>query len=265
VSSAPGAARATALATVPHYSHIVVVVEENHASSEVLGSRSAPYMNSLARSGVLLTRSYAITHPSYPNYLALFSGSTHGITNDSCPHTYRSNNLGAQLRAHRQSFAGYAQSLPSTGYRGCTYGKYARRHAPWVDFANLPRSVNKPMSAFPRDFNRLPKVSFVIPNLNYDMHDGTVRQADRWLQTKLGRYVSWARTHNSLLILTWDEDDKSAGNHIPGVLVGAHLKPGRYTRRVDHYSMLRTIEAACGLPALGGAARRSPISGIWVR
>src|SRR3954470_4791496 len=88
-ASGGGAAAAAAAGGVPRFSHIVVVVEENHASSEVLGSRNAPYMNALARTGTVLTRSYAMRHPSYPNYLALFSGSMHGITDDSCPHYYR--------------------------------------------------------------------------------------------------------------------------------------------------------------------------------
>ncbi len=264
-SPAGSTASAATASRVPRYDHVVVVVEENHASSQVLGSSHAPYINALARSGVVLTRSYGVTHPSQPNYLALFSGSTQGITNDSCPHTLRGNNLGAQLRAHGLSFAGYSQGLPATGSRVCTYHGYARKHAPWVNFANLPGSVNRTMAAFPRDYRTLPRVSFVIPNLTYDMHDGTVRQADTWLHDHLAGYVSWARTHNSLLVLTWDEDDNTPANHILGVLAGAHLAAGRYSGRVDHYTMLRTIEAAYGLPALGRAAYRSPISGIWTR
>jgi acid phosphatase len=250
---------------VPRFAHIVVAVEENHAAAEILGSHAAPYMNALARTGVVLTRSYAITHPSYPNYLALFSGSTHGITDDSCPHYYGGANLGAQLRARGLSFVGYAQSLPSAGDRACTAGKYARRHVPWADFTNLPRSVNQPMTAFPRDFARLPRLAFVIPDLENDMHDGTVAQADRWLRQHLARYASWATRHNSLLVVTWDEDDKSANNHILGLLAGAHVKPGRYTGRVDHYRLLRTLEAAFGLPGIGTARHRTPISGIWRR
>jgi acid phosphatase len=119
------------------------------------------------------------------------------------------------------------------------------------------------MSAFPTDVTRLPRVSFVIPNLQHDMHDGTVAQADSWLHSHLAGYVTWARTHNSLLILTWDEDDNTPTNHIPGVLAGAHLQAGHYAGRVDQYTMLRTIEAACGLGAIGTAAQRAPISGIW--
>lgn len=255
---------ATTANPVPRFAHIVVVVEENRAYSDIVGDPAAPYINRLAGTGALLTRSYGVRHPSEPNYLALFSGSTHGLTDDSCPHRYGTRNLGSQLRAHGMRFVGYAESLPGTGFLGCYAGTYARKHAPWTDFGNLPATVGKPMSAFPTDFTRLPRVAFVIPNLAHDMHDGTVGAADGWLRNHLGGYVRWARTHNSLLVLTWDEDDRSAGNHIPGLLVGDHVRHLRYAGHVDHYRVLRTIEASCGLPALGVAANRTPISTIWM-
>jgi acid phosphatase len=259
-ANSPAAATGPA---VPRFAHIVVVIEENHSFGEVIGNSQAPYINALARSGALLARSYGITHPSEPNYLALFSGSTHGLTDDSCPHVYHAQNLGAELRSHGMSFVGYAESLPSTGYLGCSAGTYARKHAPWTDFANLPTSVGKPMSAFPSHYARLPRVAFVVPNLEHDMHDGTIAQADSWLHSHLAGYLRWARLHNSLLVVTWDEDDRSASNHIPGVLAGAHVRHLRYRGRVDHYTVLRTIEAACGLPAIGRAAFRAPIRGVW--
>jgi hypothetical protein len=248
---------------VPHFAHIVVVIEENRSYSDVIGNAQAPYINRLARAGAVLTRSYGIGHPSEPNYLALFSGSTHGLTDDSCPHRYASGNLGAQLRSHGKTFVGYSESLPSAGYAGCSAGAYVRRHAPWTNFTNLPGAAGKPMTAFPTDYPRLPRVSIVVPNLDHDMHDGTVGQGDRWLQSHLGGYVRWASSHNSLFVLTWDEDDRSAGNHIPGLLLGARVRRGTYDSRVDHYTLLRTIEAACGLPALGTAANRAPIRSIW--
>jgi acid phosphatase len=253
----------SATTRVPHFAHIVVVVEENHGYSQVIGSAHAPYINALTRSGTLLTNAHGVRHPSEPNYVALFSGSTHGLTNDSCPHSYGSNNLGRQLRAHRMAFAAYSEGLPRAGYRGCWFGGYARKHAPWTNFTDIPATVGKPMSAFPTNYTRLPRVSFVVPDLDHDMHDGTVAQADSWLKAHLSRYATWARRHNSLLVVTWDEDDNTSSNHIPGVLVGARVRHLRYGQRVDHYRMLRTIEAACGLPALGVAAHRAPISGIW--
>ena len=252
-----------AIRPLPRFAHIVVVVEENRAYGDVIGNSQAPYLNRLAADGALLTHSYGITHPSEPNYLALFSGSRHGLTDDSCPHSYAAPNLGSQLLAHGRTFVGYSQSLPGIGYAGCTFGAYARKHAPWTNFPNVPSSRSRPMRLFPADFSRLPQLAFVIPDLDHDMHDGTIAQADTWLRDHLSGYVRWARTHNSLLIVTWDEDDWSAGNHIPGVLAGAHVQPGRYADWVDHYRLLRTIEALCRVPALGTANRRTPIRDVW--
>ena len=102
--------------------HVVVVIEENHGYNQIIGNPAAPYMNQLANSGRLLTQMYAITHPSQPNYLALFSGSTHGITDDSCPHTFSDANLGSELIGAGLTFTGFSESMPSDGYTGCTSG-----------------------------------------------------------------------------------------------------------------------------------------------
>ncbi|MGI8879356.1 MAG: alkaline phosphatase family protein [Jatrophihabitans sp.] len=248
---------------VPRFDHIVVVVVENHAYGQVIGASQAPFLNSLAARGAVLTRSYAVSHPSQPNYLALFSGSTHGLVDDSCPHTFTGPNLATALLAGGRTFAGYSESLPSAGYTGCSAGSYARKHAPWTDFAGLPRTVNQPMTSFPSNLNALPDVSFVIPNLRHDMHDGTVAQSDRWLQQRLGAYANWSSAHNSLLIVTADEDDNHSGNRIATVLAGAHVRAGRYGTRTNHYGLLRTVLASCGLTPFGGAAKTAPIVGLW--
>lgn len=242
------------------WQHVVIAVMENHSYSDIIGNSSAPFLNRLAASGASFTQAFAERHPSEPNYLALFSGSTHGLTDDHCPLTYRGPDLGSELRAAGHSFAGYSEGLPRTGSLECTHGRYARRHVPWSDFTDLPASVNRPMSAFPSDPDRLPAVSFVIPDLDHDMHDGTVTAGDDWLRTHLGSYASWAPTHDSLLVVTWDEDDRSESNRIPTIAVGAHVRPGRVAERIDHYRLLRTIEDAFQVPPLGRAARATPIS-----
>jgi hypothetical protein len=263
-SSTPDSSSASAAKRTPP-AHVVVVVEENHSYGHVLSSPSAGYFRSLAAHGASMTNFYAITHPSEPNYLALFSGSTHHLSDDSCPHTYAGGNLGAQLRRAGRTFAGYSEGLPATGYTGCTAGRYARKHAPWTDFSTLPGSVNRPLSAFPTNFARLPTVAFVIPNLDHDMHDGTVGQADTWLRRHLDPYQRWARSHHSVLVVTWDEDDHSAGNRIPTIITGAGVRPGHYGERADLYRLLRTLQWQYGLPALGASAGRRPITDVWTR
>jgi acid phosphatase len=253
----------TAAAPLPRPDHVVVVVMENHSYADIIGNSEAPYINALAAQGASFTHSYAITHPSEPNYLALFSGSTAGLTDDSCPHTYSDPNLASELIATGLAFTGYSESMPQNGYTGCTAGEYARRHNPWVDFTNVPSADNRTFADFPSDYTQLPTVSFVIPNVIDDMHDGTIAQGDAWLRTNLNGYVEWVKTHNSELVITWDEDDSSSGNQIPTLIIGAHVRPGSYDEPITHYSVLRTLEDFYQLPAAGQSASAAPISDIF--
>jgi phosphatidylinositol-3-phosphatase len=252
-------------AAVPHYAHIVIVFEENHSYSQIIGSSSAPYINSLASSNVLFTNSHAITHPSEPNYMAFTSGSTYGLTSDACPFSTSHANLGSELIAKGDSYSDYSESMPSQGSEVCTSGLYARKHNPAANYTDLPASSNQTWAAFPASSNyaSLPTVSFVDPNLNDDMHNGTVAQGDTWLKKNMSSYVTWAASHNSLLIVTWDENDGSAGNQIATIFAGANLKPGKYSEKITHYTVLRTIEAAYGLAALGKSAKVSPITNVF--
>lgn len=259
----------------PHLSrpdHIVVVVEENHSYSQIIDSPDAPYINSLAAQGAVFTQSFGITHPSKPNYLAFFSGSTQGITDNSCPHTMTTPNLGHALLEAGLTFAGYSEDLPSVGSLICIAGDYARKHNPWVNWQDsqvhgLPATINQPMTSFPTHFSRLPTVSMIVPNQVNDMHHGkdpeTIQRGDRWLKDNLEAYVQWAQQHNSLLIVTWDEDNKKENNRIATLFIGPMVQAGRYDQRINHYNVLRTIEDLYGLPHSGASAEASPINNIW--
>jgi phosphatidylinositol-3-phosphatase len=258
---------AVAAPSLPAPAHIVIVVEENHSSSGVVGNKSAPYMNWLAANGTLMTQSFAETHPSEPNYLALFAGNTFGLASDACPvDAGAAPNLASELLAAGYTFGGFSEGLPAVGSTACSAGKYARKHVPWVNFTNVPPAVSVPFSSFNArsDYTSLPTVSFVIPNLDNDMHDGTVAQADGWLQTNLGAYANWAKANNSLLIVTWDEDDDSANNQIPTMFYGAHVPAAAYNGPISHYNVLSTIEEMYGLPKTGLAANAPAITNIWV-
>lgn len=250
-------------AALPTFDHIVVVIEENHSFGEVIGNSNAPYITSLANNGATMTQSFAITHPSQPNYIALFSGSTQGITDDSCPHTFGAENFGHQLINAGKTFKGYSESMPSDGYTGCSSGSYARKHNPWVDFSNVPSSSNLRFSVFPTDFTTLPKVSFVVPNLCNDMHDCSVSTGDTWLKNHLGGYATWTKTHNSLLLVTFDEDDRSANNRIPTLFYGAHVLTGSYGEHITHYTVLRTLQSLTGLGCVANSCSVSAITDIW--
>ncbi|WP_432845311.1 alkaline phosphatase family protein [Amycolatopsis sp. CA-161197] len=254
----------TVNSAVPRPSHVVVVILENHGTEQVSGNSQAPYLNELAAAGARFTDATAITHPSQPNYLALFSGDPQGVTDDSCPHTFSGPNLARQLIDAGYRFGAFAEDLPGPGYPGCRFGDYVRWHAPWVDFTTVPAVVNQPFTAFGPNYTRLPTLSFVIPDMCHDMHDCDITTGDSWLRAHLGDYADWAATHNSLLVVTFDEaEDASATNGIPLSLTGPMIRPGTYAEPVDHYRLLRTLEAMYGLPALGNAADAKPITDVW--
>jgi phosphatidylinositol-3-phosphatase len=272
-AATPLAPARAAIVLPPVYDHVVIVIMENKTYGEVIGSAYAPYINALAAQGALFTSSYAIGHPSEPNYLELYSGSNQGITDDSCPHTFAGvDNLGSQLIGASLTFAGYSEDLPAEGSTVCSSGLYFRKHNPWVNFDNVPSASNKPYSAFPSDFSTLPTLSFVVPNQCNDMHNSSncpispsVASGDTWLQNNIDDYAQWAKTHDSLLIVTWDEDDGTSGNHnrIATFFVGAMVVPGQYDETINHYTVLATLEAMYGLPAIAGAAAKTPIADVW--
>jgi hypothetical protein len=269
--TAAGAVLATSLAPepagaangVPRPDHVVIVVFENTAQTSIIGNSQAPYFNQLATTGANFTNSFAIEHPSEPNYLDLFSGSNQGVTDDSCPHTFSTPNEGAQLIAAGLTFTGYSEDLPSAGSTVCTSGLYARKHNPWVNFSNVPATANQPFSAFPTDFTQLPTVSWVVPNLCDDIHDCSIATGDAWLKAHLDSYVQWAKTRNSVLITTFDEDDSSHSNHIATIFNGQPVKTGTYAEHIDHYNVLRTVEDMYGLPYAGNATTATPITDAW--
>ncbi|HEX8221949.1 MAG TPA: S-layer homology domain-containing protein, partial [Chloroflexia bacterium] len=161
------------------------------------------------------------------------------------------------------TFTGYSEDLPAPGSTVCQSGKYYRKHSPWVNFTNIPTTTNQPLTSWPADLADLPTVSFVIPNQDNDMHDGTVAAADAWLQAHLDPYVQWAQAHNSLFILTWDEDDFTVANHIPTIFVGPMVLTGQYGEPVNHFNVLRTLEDMYGLPYAGQSGTAQPITDVW--
>jgi len=268
---------------LPRPDHIVIVIEENKSFSDVIGSKRAPYLNALARRGAVLTNFTAAHHPSQPNYVDFFAGAPLGVCDDSCIQTpFAAPNLGAALLATSgRSFAGFAEDLPQKAV--CDLNGFAKRHCPWMDFSNVPAAATQSFSKFPKDFRKLPTVSFVIPNVAHDMHDGKtiaaeVRAGDRWLARKLGAYGRWAESHNSLLIITWDEDSNEnyriqcpniiatapPANRIPTIIAGQHVRRGsRSATAYSHHDLLRTILDMYGIAPFAGAASATDVTGVW--
>ncbi|MGX5830168.1 alkaline phosphatase family protein [Mesorhizobium sp. 43Arga] len=234
----------------PKYDHVVVVIMENHSFTQIFQTGgAAAYLEELSMGGAVFNQSYAVAHPSQPNYLALFSGSTQNIHDDG-EHVVVAPNLASRLSAHGKTFAGYVEAGSP------------RKHNPWESFPDA-KKFEKPLTDFPLDYAKLPAVSFVIPNLSDDMHDGTIKQGDTWLKTHLDSYAKWSRKNNSLLVVTFDEDDSHAENRIFTVFYGFGILPGKYSEMIDHYGVLRTIEEIETISPLGTSVSRGVIRSIW--
>src|SRR5664279_919800 len=202
----------TVNAQIPASRHVVVVVEENHDYSQVIGSSAMPYLNSLANQYGLATQYYADTHPSIGNYFMMTTGQI--ITNnDNYNSVVTADNLVRHLLAAGLTWKSYAEDLPSVGYVGGDTGLYARRHNPFTYLSDVfNSSVQKmnlvPFTQFPTDLNNnaLPDISFIIPNLINDAHDGTLQQSDAWLQTNIAPILSnSAFQQDGILIIVYDE------------------------------------------------------------
>jgi phosphatidylinositol-3-phosphatase len=260
------AANAAQHARLPRPAHVVIVIDENKSFENIIGNtEDAPYLNELAAHAAVFTRSYGVAHPSQPNYFALFAGRT-DTDGDSCDVRglpAGAENLGAQLLAARRTFVGYAEGLPAPGDHECTAGDYARKHAPWTHFSNVPSAATQPFTAFPVDRDRLPTVAFVIPDLQDDMHSASIAHGDAWLRRTLVPLVAWAARHDTLVVVTWDESSAVLTNHIPTLFVGPMVKPGRYAEVISHYDVLRTLEDMYGLPHAGNAAGAHAIAHVW--
>ena len=261
---------------VPHPNKVVVVVLENHAYHQIVGSSAAPYINSLIADSLsaTFTESYGLTHPSQPNYVHMFAGGNLGVTNNQLPSgvPFTSPNLGGYLLNASRTFIGYSEDLPSTGSLVVNSGGYARKHSPWVHWQNapvngIPPASNRPFSDFPTDYNLLPDVAFIIPNLDNDMHDGTdpgrITRGDTWLFDNLDGYVQWCKTNNSIFIITFDEDDNLSGQRVLTLFVGQMVKPGFYSNYLNHHHLLRTLEDMFDLPYAGNSANVGPIDYCW--
>jgi hypothetical protein len=256
-------ARLTAGAT-----HIAVIVMENHEYGDLIGSHSAPYINSLAHRYGLATGMYAITHPSLPNYLALTGGSTFGVDSDCTDCSVGATSIVDQLERAHLSWRAYMEDLPRPCFTGPSAGDYAKKHDPFAYYTRITRHTARcanivPLTRLARDerAGRLPRFAWITPNLCHDMHDCSVSTGDRFL-TALVPPLLRAVGPRGLLFLTFDEgssDDGccrlASGGHIVTIVAGGGARAhARLATPTDHYSVLQTIEDLLGLRRLRGAA-----------
>ena len=273
--------------TLPRPDHIVILFEENAAYSQIIGNKHAPHINALAHmpNAAIFTQFYGVMHPSQPNYITFFSGSNQGVEDDNLPQDipFTTPNLCAELMAKGKTFKTYSEDLPSIGYRETTYetnkAHYARKHNPCMNWIGtgpnqFADTVSLPFSSFPGedDYATLPTVSFVVPDLDHDMHNHycgappcakTIERADDWMYNNLDRPQQWALKHNTLFILIFDEDDDYHNNNIPMVMFGPMVKGGEYDMKLNHINLLHTIEDMYGLGHAGASATSKSFYTCW--
>ena len=252
------------------FSHVVLVVEENHSFSDVIGNSSMPYLNSLASQYALAAQYFANGHPSMPNYLMLTTGQTESF-DDNFSGTISDDNVVRELVKAGKSWKCYAESIPSAGYLGGDSGSYVRRHDPFSFLSDVQQNASQaanivPFTQLAADLSagNLPQYSFIAPNIDDDAHNGTLAQADSWLQANIAPLLADPAFQSSgLLIITFDESEmtdlQNGGGHVATVLVGSQVKKKYQSQALyQHESTLRLILAGSGIETFPGLAASAP-------
>lgn len=253
------------------FDRIFIVVLENTWFSRAVG---APFLQSLASRGALFTNYYAVTHPSYPNYLAMIAGSTLGVQ-DNSERDFDATSLVDLLESAGVSWKVYAENLPSPCFLGARSpdGLYVRKHEPYISFRNIqgsPERCARIVNAdqLPSDLaeDALPQYSLYVPNVHHDGHDASIGEADAWLRTFLTPLLQDPRfMRRTLLVVTFDEDSGFWTNRIYTAFIGDMVQPGITNEsRYNHYSLLRMIEDNFGVGTLNREdSRAAVICCVW--
>ena len=272
----------TTPSTVPAVQHVAVITLENTNYTDVIGTKSMPYLNSLIPKGALVPHYYANTHPSLPNYFILTTGLA--LTNDDgFNETVTSDNAARELTAASKTWKVYAESIPSVGYLGGDKGFYLQRHNPFTYFSDVKQSTTLtsnivPFTQFASDLkaSTLPNYLFIVPEARDDAHscpDGTLitctqssrlQRADTWLQTNIAPLLANpAFAQSGLLIITFDEsadEITNGGGHVATLLLGTHVKSGYTgtTQQYDHRSLLSLTMKVLSIATVPNGAETAP-------
>jgi phosphatidylinositol-3-phosphatase len=280
-----------AITNAPRFSHVFIVVEENHSFSAVVGNSNMPYLNGLASANGLATQYYADSHPSLPNYFMLTVGAGTSITGsvgDSFNGVVSQDNVVRALTAAGKSWKFYGEALPSPGYLGSDSGSYLQHHNPFVYLSDVQSSAAQaanivPFTQLASDMasNQLPEYAFIVPDVNDDAHncpvgmstcsdDQMLGAADQWLSANIGPLLANTNFQNSLLIVTFDEgaasDIAHGGGQVATVIVSPLAKPGyQSVTFYQHESTLRLMMEGLGVNDLPGAAATAPDMGEFFK
>jgi len=233
--------------------HIFFVWLENHGYNSIIGSSNAPYINSLIKRGTLFTNTYALTHPSQPNYIRFFSGAYNGITNDNCIITpLKTINMFSVLNEKGISMRWVNESLPYMGSTVCEAYPYVKKHNPMASFSQDSSYANKTFTYLKLQdtstFRKLANVVCISPNMLHDMHDGTILQSDSWLRANFSKLIDWCMINNSIFVAYYDESETASDNRLPVIMLGQHVKQNYLaTSHYDHYNWTLTVTSMFGV------------------
>ncbi len=263
--------------SVPRYTHIFVIIDENKGFGAIVNPTAAPNISALARTYGNATNFFAEAHPSEPNYIALVGGDTFGVSDDGY-HTIDAPNLASQLTKAGLTWKGYYESIPAPGSEAARGGLYAFKHSGFMNFASVRNDPDRAAHIVGFDqlesdlaSGALPSFALIVPNLCNDMHGAPgcpddaqlIRRGDVVignLVRKIQATKAWDSTDNVAIVITFDESEnktEAGGGHIPTIVVTNHGPRGMSDNAAyNHYSLLRTIEDAFGLRQyLGHAAQ----------
>jgi phosphatidylinositol-3-phosphatase len=254
--------------------HVVWIWEENHSYDRIIGSTKDPYINSLATTYGSASNAWGISHPSVPNYL----GATSGLPLSQLPKSDCTNctQSGPDLFTQGETWKSYLESMPTPCDRVATAdGLYEPRHNPATYYLDVPADTctadDVPYTALSSDLahHTLPAFSYIAPNMNDDMHNGTIEEGDSWLSANLPALLdSTEFTSGSMVVfIMWDEGQgggsligtdcttsTSQSCHVPLLVLSAYTHGMSDPDKLTHYSVLRATEELLGLPDLGQAA-----------
>ena len=253
--------------------HIFIIMDENQPFSNIVGNSAAPYLNNIIKLYSLAANYHAVAHPSLPNYIALTSGSTDGITTDCNPPSAGCEvnvpSIADLIENSGRTWKEYAESMPSACY-AYNSGEYATKHNPFLYYTDIINNPTRcaahvvPLTQLTTDLKYIkttPNFAYITPNQCSDMHSCSISTGDNWLARYVPEILSSPAftSQKSLLVITWDEGNAST-NHVAAILAGSAAKNGYQSAQYyTHYSLLHTIEVIWGLAPLTANDRNATV------
>ncbi|GMA17166.1 hypothetical protein E5F05_03435 (plasmid) [Deinococcus metallilatus] len=289
--TAGGTVLSEGVPTLRPFSHLFVIVLENHSYSTVIGNSNLPTLNGLASQYGLATNFTGVTHPSLPNYVAMLMGSTFGSHSDDPGQRFAGDHLALQLERAGRSWRGYFQGLPELGWDGPYAGLYAKKHNPFMLAADIASNPQRSANVVPLDrlsddlrAGKAPDFALIVPDVCHDMHGAPEcpvkatldRDGDAFVRTWTDKIMSSAAWQgNAAVVITFDEgnvegkggnDEATGGGRIATIVVTREgPRAAKSNAPYNHYALLRTFEDAWGLPPLREAAQAKPMTDLFVR